>query len=616
MHLEWKELSPHEIVSLDKLTEDVTNLVPPVQKVLQCSKHPAKELDLYCESCKEVICRDCILKVHRDHQYDLATDAFPQQKNVLIASVEPAEQQLASINKALEGLDTLCGEITDQRQALETEVRASFRLIHEALEVREEELISRLDQMTQQKLKNVAAQQDQLELVATRSKSCCGFLQESLRTASQVEILAMTKPFVQQVQDVTSAFEPQCLVPEEQADLEFTNSQTELTQTCQQFGQITANPVCHAKCRAEGTGLRVAVVGETATATVYVVDKKGRECQRPVEVSCELVSSDRSSQVRGEAKKVKDCQYVISYHPQHRGRHYLHIRVEDKHISGSPFPISVLTTTPTNIIHGVKYPCGLALNNHGQLLVVEYDGHCLSIFSDNGENKRSFSSQGSGPDQLHHPLGVAVSATGDILVCDQYNHRIHIFSPDGKSLKCVGTKGNGPLQFINPAGIAIHPHSNKIYITECGNHRVQILNADLTFCSTFGSKGSNYGQFQRPHNVSFDSTGNVYVTDYGNHRVQVFTAEGKYIRQFGKKGNVKGKLCEPVGITIDSNDIVYVGDCGNHRISLFTREGHFLRSFGTRGEGPGEFKRPTGITVSSNGVIYISDGGNGRVQVF
>ena len=557
------------------------------------------------------------MKVHRDHQYDLATDAFPQQKNVLIASVEPAEQQLASINKALEGLDTLCGEITDQRQALEMEVRASFRLIHEALEVREEEVIAQLDQMTQQKLKNVAGQQDQLELVATRLKSCCGFLQESLRTGSEVEILAMTKPFVQQVQDVTSAFKPQCLVPEEQADMEFTNSQTELTRTCQQFGQLAANPVCHAKCRAEGTGLHVAVVGETATATVYVVDKKGREWQHPVEVSCELVSSDGSSQVRGEANKVKDNQYVISYHPQHRGQHFLHIRVEGKHISGSPFPLSALTTTPTNIINDVKYPHGLALNNHGQLLVVENYGHRLSIFSDNGEDKRSFSSQGSGPDQLNRPCGVALSATGDILVCDQCNHRIHIFSPDGKSLKCVGTKGKGPLQFTNPVGIAVHPQSNKIYITECGgNNRVQILNADLTFCSTFGSKGSDNGQFQRPPCVSFDSTGNVYVTDLVNHRVQVFTAEGKYIGQFGKKGNGEGEFNEPKGIAIDSNDMVYVGEYSNHRISLFTREGQFLRSFGAQGEKPGQFKRPTGITVSSNGVIYISDAGNGRVQVF
>ena len=615
-HLEWKEFSSHEIVSLDKLTEDVTNLVPPVQKVLQCSKHPARELDLYCESCKEVICRDCILKVHRDHQYDLATDAFPQQKNVLIASVEPAEQQLASVNKALEGLVTLCGRITDQRQALEMEVRASLRLIHKALEVREKELIAKLDQMTQQKLKNVAAQQDQLELVATRLKSCCGFLQESLRTASQVEILAMTKPFVQQVQDVTSAFEPQCLVLEEQADMEFTNSQTELAQTCLRLGQIAVNPVCPAKCCAEGPGLHVAVVGETATATVYVVDQKGREYQRPVEVSCGLVSSDGSSHVRGEAKKVKDNQYVISYHPQHRGQHYLHIRVEDKHISGSPFPLSVITTTPTKVINDLNEPRGVAVSKKGEIIVVERDNHCVSIFSVDGEKLSSFGTKGSAPGQLLSPRGVAITDTGDILVCDSGNNRIQLFSPNGKSVKCVGTEGNGPLQFNLPLWVAIHPHSNQIYVTERGNHRVQILNADFTFSSTFGCQGSGNGQFQRSDGICFDGVGDVYVSDSINHKVQVFTAGGEYLRHFGKKGCGKGELKYPVGLVIDSNNIVHLSDCRNHRISLFTQDGHFLRSFGTKGEEPGQFSRPMDLAVDEDGRCYITDKSNSRLQVF
>ena len=614
MHLKWKEFSSHKIVSLDKLTEDVTNLVPPVQKVLQCSKHPTKELDHYCETCKEVICHYCILNNHLDHQYDLATDAFPQQKNVLIASVEPAEQQLASVNKALGGLDTLCGKITSQRQDLEMKIKANFHLIHKALEARQEELIAHLGQMTQQKLKNVAAQQDQLELVATRLKSCCGFLQESLRTGSQVEILAMTAPFVKQVQDVTSSFEPKCLVPEEQADLEFSSRETEMTQICQQFGQVNAVPVCHDKCHAKGTCLHVPMVGETTTATVDIKNKQGDECQRPVEVSCELVSIDGCSQVRGEVKKVKDSQYEISYHPQHRGYHYLHIQVENKHIARSPFPVSVLTTTPTKIITDLNGPRGLALNSHGQLAVVEREGHCISIFSGNGENRGRFSSYGSGPDQLYSPGGVALSATGDILVCDQGNHRIQVFLPDGKSVKCFGTYSNRPLEY--PLGIAVHPKSKKIYVAEFGNNRVQILNDDLTFCSTFGSKGSDNGQFLGIFDISFDSAGHVYITDTDNHRVQMFTVAGEYIRHFGKKGSGKGELNGPTGIAIDSNNIIYVCDSNNHRISLFAREGHFLRSFGTQGEGPGQFNNPSGITIANNGVVYISDITNKRVQIF
>ena len=84
-HLDWGEFSlSRYIVNLDQLTEDLTN--PAVQKIFQCSKHPTTELDLYCETCKEVVCQDCILKHHRDYQYSLAT--FPQQKDLLIASIK------------------------------------------------------------------------------------------------------------------------------------------------------------------------------------------------------------------------------------------------------------------------------------------------------------------------------------------------------------------------------------------------------------------------------------------------------------------------------------------------------------------------------------------------
>ena len=529
-----------------------------------------------------------------------------------MSSVEPVEQQLVSVNKALEDLKSLSGEISSQRQDLETKIRAEIRLGHQALEAREEVLISQLDHMTREKLKNVAAQQDQLELVATRLKSCCGFLQESLRTGSQVEILAMGKPFVQQVQDVTSSFKPKSLEPEEAANLEFVSNQNELSRMCQQFGQVIANPVCHEKCNAEGDGLKLAVVGETASATVQVANKNGEKCQHPVEVSCEVVSSDGSRQVRGKANKVRDGQYKISYLPQNRGPHYLHIRVGDKHISGSPFSLSVITTTPTNIITGVNKPWGLALDNQGQLVVVENGGNCVSIFSSSGKKIRSFGSHGSGPGQLGRPCGIALSSTGDIMVADQDNKRIQVFSPDGKSVKCVGTHGNGHLQFSSIVNIAIHRHSQKLYVADAGvNNRVQILNKDLTFYKTFGSAGSGNGQFSRLLGITLDSSGNVYVADTDNHRVQVFKENGEYVRQFGKKGSSEGQLTSPRGIAIDTNDIVYVSNSHDNRISIFTKEGCFLRSFDTKG------CNPSGITVSKNGAIYVSDlKYSGSVQVF
>ena len=615
-HSDWEEFSSHEIISLDQLTGDVTNLVPPVKTVLQCSKHPVKETDLFCETCEEMICQHCIVRVHRDHQYDLATDAFSNHKNVIVASLQPVEKQLASVNKALEGLDTRCSQITDQRQTMETDIKRNIHQIHEALEARQDELITQLDQMTRQKMKSLAAQRDQLELVATRLKSCRDFVQESLRTGSQGEILASKKTVVQQVNEITADFKPESLVPEQKANMVFTRSQKELTRACQQFGKVFTCPACPDKCHAEGKGLLIAVLGETATATVHLVDQEGRECSDPLDMTCELVSRDGSSQIKGEVKKVEESKYEISYRPQRSGQYQLHIRVEDANIARSPFTISAFTTTPTNTISGLPQPWGVAVNKRGQIIVTDYTECSVSIFNANGEKVKSFGSSGSGPGQMSFPAGVALTATGDILVCDQSNHRIQLFSPEGKTVKCVGTNGSGHLQFQNPLYIAVHPHSRMVYVTEYINHRVQILNVDLTFSSTFGSKGSGNGRLNCPCGICFDSTGNVYVADRGNHRVQVFTAKGEYVRQFRKKGDSEGNLDEPVGIAIDSSDIVYVSEWNNCRILLFTRDGHFLRSFGTKGKGPGQFNSPTDIAIGKDGKIYIVDKDNGRIKIF
>ena len=155
------------------------------------------------------------------------------------------------------------------------------------------------------------------------------------------------------------------------------------------------------------------MVGERATATLHAMDQEERECRDPVEVTCELVSSDGSSHVRGEVRRNGESKYEISYCPQRRGRHQLHIRVEGTHISGSPFTVAVLTTTPTSNIGGLDYPWGVAVNDRGQIIVVERSVPRVSIFSANGD-MRSF---GSVPGQLDDPIFTALTATVDVLVC-------------------------------------------------------------------------------------------------------------------------------------------------------------------------------------------------------
>ena len=619
IHQTWAELSTHEVISLDRLEGDVTQLVPPTKKVTYCSKHPTKESDLYCETCEELICRDCIVRVHRDHQNDLITDAYPKHKNAIVDYLQPVKQQLGVVNEAIESLDTRQQQISDQRMEIEASIHKTIRRLQEALEERKTVLIGQLDQLTQQKMKSLAAQRDEFELVQTRLSSCLDFVSESLRTGSQAEILAAKKPVVQQIEEMTAEFKPELLALVERADLKFIAT-AELAPACRQFGKIfTVSPE---KFHATGKGLELATVGEQATVTMHVVDTEGQECEIPiVDIACELVSCRDATSVKCSVKKREGNQYAVSYQPTSRGRHQLHIKVESQHIRGSPFavlaklPIQRLGT-PIRTIDGVKGPWGVAVDERGQIVLADGGRHRVSIFSASGEKIKTFGVKGPAPGQFSGPHGVVVDCDGNILVVDGGNNRIQKFTSGGHFITAVGAEGNKPLQFSNPVGIGINPRNKKVYVADNSNHRIQILSCDLTYSSRFGSQGSGNEQFKYPWDVAFDSTGMVYIADLGNCCIKVFTEEGQFLRKFGTRGTGGGELVRPSSIAIDSSDVVYVTEYDSHRVSMFTCQGQFLRSYGSHGCEPGQLKYPTGIAVDRDGLVYVSDRGNNRVQFF
>ena len=93
------------------------------------------ELELYCQTCGELVCFECIMKgaKHHDHEYGKIPQVFSKYKEEMTSSLEPMEKQVATIEKALAQLDTRCGEIADQRAATEDSIHVTFRRLWEVL---------------------------------------------------------------------------------------------------------------------------------------------------------------------------------------------------------------------------------------------------------------------------------------------------------------------------------------------------------------------------------------------------------------------------------------------------------------------------------------------------
>ena len=622
MHSEWEEFSKHEVVSIEEVKSNAKQLVPPKKVSLYCSHHQGKELDLYCETCGELICLHCTVKKHKDHQYDLVSDAFERHEAEMTASLEPIDVKVSIATKVMGQLGQRSQELRDLRAGIEADIQREIKQHHELLEARKSELIGRLEELINAKLKKLEAQKDEVETVLTQLVSCQTFVRQNLKTGSQAEVMKMKKAVMKQVNQQAENLDLGTVSPCESANVRFTASSQELASAYQQFGEVYVHDVSPEKCYATGEGLEVADPGERAIAVLHVVSNEGDAYTRPVEtVTCELESNSTGEKTKCAVKKTEGNRYEISYQATSRGRHQLHIKVEGEHVKGSPFPVTVKLPvqklgTPVKTIGGLDKPWGVAINQSGNIVVTESGNHRISIFSSAGEKIKSFGSLGSSNGQFNRPEGVVVDGDDNILVVDYNNHRIQKFTSDGNFITAVGVRGDNCREFKYPVGIGVHPLNQRVYIADTDNHRIQILNSDLTFSSSFGSRGNNNGQFNSPYDLAFDSSGNVYVADNGNYCILVFTAEGKFLRRFGTRGKKPGELDSPTGVSLDISNVVYVTEFSNCRVSLFTQEGKYLSSFGSAGARPGQLGWPRGVTVDKNGLVYVTEFSNGRMQVF
>ena len=462
---------------------------------------------------------------------------------------------MTDVTKALAQLDERCGEISNQRTATAVNIHTTFRRLREVLDVRETELIGQLDLGTQVKLKGLAAQRDQIETTLAQLHSCLHFMRESLRTGNEGDVLMMKANTLARVEELITPFQSDILEPNAKADVRFLAS-ADMPAVCRIYGQVfSPGSPDPSRCHITGEGAEFTVqVGERSTAILQAINFEGKPCEEPImkSLECEIVSEVADTRTSCSVEGRGQGQYKISYQPTVKGKHQLHIKVQGQHVKGSPFCVAMKSPveklgTPIRTIGGVNEPWGVTINQKGEVVVAEWGGHCVSVFSPSGEKIRSFGTQGSGPGQFQHPRSVAIGNEGDILVADVGNDRIQRFTSEGQYPASVGTQGSGHLQFSDPNGIAFNTRSNKVYVADTLNHRVQVLNSDLTFSSIFGTTGSSKGQFNYPCGIACDSSGKVYVADIvltiasksSQPRGNSYTCLGGLVRG---EGNLMGPL--------------------------------------------------------------------------
>ena len=617
IHEQWGGFRDHNIVELDG--QEFDHRHPPRTIIAICQKHPKVEAKIYCPVCSKLICTTCAVSdIHKGHDCRLIDDIYPEYKEKLISSLQPLKEQQNKVQQALDMCDTKAREIKGRKTCIESSICLKIDHLQQILEKRKDTLIAILESTVEEKLKELATHRDYVETMNVRMGSCAEYAESCLERDVESEIVAIKAPVLKQIEQIKAEFDPDSIQPQIEADIELLKANI-ADEACKNLGEIACDPVSTENSYTTGYGTNFAIAQSLNSVELHLMTKQNKVAKTKAAITSKIVHSESGAMVKCKVTQEKG-HYVVSYHPIVKGKHFLHIRVNGKHIQGSPYPI---VSTPSleslhlpKAVQGLSMPYGTVMNSKGQLIAIErfdYAKHSFSVLSPEGKRMFCIGTRGIINGHFDFPRGVAVDLDDNIYVADKDNYRIQKFTPVGKFVAAVGSRSK---KFARSTGICFNRSNSQLYVCDELNNKIHVITTDFELVKNFGAEGEEEGLFKSPMFASFDSeANNLYVADFGNNRVQVFTAEGEFLRAFCEKSNGQ-RLQQPFAIAIDSSNIVYVSEWESNSISLFTAEGRYIMSFGSSGSKEGEFNKIRGIHIDQHDSIFVSDHKNNRVQIF
>ena len=198
-HKKHRATKRHKLATLAELKEGGAKQL---ERKRYCSDHDGEELKLYCRTCQEVICRDCTIVTHKQHDYTFIKDVreeLVQEMQDLLGRVEGKVEEFTHHQNHLQEVNRKSKESVD---ACRSKVQEYFKDWHRRLEEREGQLLGQLDQHLKVASKQVDAERSTVDLSKGQITSAVEFTQQLLSNGGQYDIAMMSKQTCKQLKYV------------------------------------------------------------------------------------------------------------------------------------------------------------------------------------------------------------------------------------------------------------------------------------------------------------------------------------------------------------------------------------------------------------------------------
>ena len=195
-------------------------------------------------------------------------------------------------------------------------------------------------------------------------------------------------------------------------------------------------------------------------------------------------------------------------------------------------------------------PVGICISQNN-VFVTQFYGHCINMYELEGKLIKCVGCKGNGEAQFNKPLGLDVSdRTNNIYVCDWYNHRIQILTEELKYHSMLG------IDLLRcPRDVKVT--RDRVLVLDQSDPCMFVFDSDHVLTNRLITRGDGK-QTDMPSCFDVDREYNIIMSDYWKHCVYVFNQEGEQIHKFGKEGQGIGKFYSPWGIVLDNTGHIIV----------------------------------------------------------
>ncbi|XP_065179628.1 E3 ubiquitin-protein ligase TRIM71-like [Sycon ciliatum] len=359
-----------------KVPVDIAELAV-ARSPLMCVHHKQKELELYCESCSQCICRDCVLVDHKSHEYTFIPNAIKRMK--MWKDVPHLDQMVTQFEATLRSIEW-------SKEILATNFHATSKNMEKAaieakqrVDARLKELLSDVDRVYQKK--SIALENQEIALKQLQENVMCAsdFAKSMVECASPSQRLILNGLVDARLKSLLQASRKESTLAHDDGSLSAVLDLSDVKDSLKQFGRV-ASTVASGE-----SSLRLPAncyTGLPVTATVNLADASGHPTSNinSGAISCTVCAPD------GRVRKVicvtvESCRAIFNFIPAcGPGKYAVNATIAGLPAKASPAIANVLKppwifgyiskSYALSLTHGVK-DTGIQLSSTGLHAKVE-----------------------------------------------------------------------------------------------------------------------------------------------------------------------------------------------------------------------------------------------------